>query len=194
VIGWPIRDDGEIELGSAFWKVAWFQFDLALDGFFMRGAISLGNIYIDDVAVFGDALTEAHTAESQLARDPRIILTATAVAAVKRHLKYYASSQYAPQTSALLQDSDGQWFVNYLDTVLIAENEHGPFYEEFIKHKQSVEIRLVQYRNNPPIFSKYAWVAGYHNSFCDLHLHYFSTEHKIDTELFRAAPRSIVDK
>jgi hypothetical protein len=33
VIAWPIRDDAEIELGSAFSKVAEFQFTMALEGF-----------------------------------------------------------------------------------------------------------------------------------------------------------------
>ena len=93
-----------------------------------------------------------------------------------------------------LVDSDGQWFINYLDCVLMAESEHGPFYDEFELHKIAVEKRLAQYKDNPPIFSKYSWVAaGYHNFFSDLHPDYFSDEHRINTELFRALPRLIVD-
>lgn len=194
VIAWPIIEDAEIELGSAFSKVAWFQFNMALEGFFIRGAISIGEVYVDDILVFGDALTQAHTGESRLARDPRIILTESAVTAVKQHLHYYSSPKFAPQVGELLQDSDGQWFVNYLDTILIAEDEHGPFYDELLKHKAAVEIRLAEHRGNPLIFSKYVWVAGYHNCFCDLHPRYFSDEHKIDTELFRATPKLIVDE
>ena len=194
VIAWPIIEDAEIELGSAFSKVAWFQFNMALEGFFIRGAISIGEVYVDDIVVFGDALTQAHTGESRLARDPRIILTESAVTAVKQHLHYYSSPKFAPQVGELLQDSDGQWFVNYLDTILIAEDEHGPFYDELLKHKAAVEIRLAEHRGNPLIFSKYVWVAGYHNCFCDLHPRYFSDEHKIDTELFRATPKLIVDE
>ena len=84
------------------------------------------------------------------------------------------------------RDSDGQWFVNYLDTILIAEDEHGPFYKELLKHKAAVEARRAQHKDNPLIFSKYVWVAGYHNCFCDLHPRYFSNEHKID---IRVVPR-----
>lgn len=194
VIAWPIIDDAEIELGSAFTKVAEFQFTMALDGFFIRGAVALGDAYVDDIAVFGDALTQAHIGESQFARDPRIILTDSAAQAVKQHLEYYHSPKFAPQVREVLCDSDGQWFVNYLDSVLIAEDEHGPFYDEFLKHKVSVEEKLSQYKDNPSIFSKYAWVAGYHNFFCDLHSRFFSNEHKINTELFQATPKLIVDK
>ncbi len=102
VIAWPIIEDAEIELGSAFSKVAWFQFNMALEGFFIRGAISIGEAYVDDIVVFGDALTQAHTGESRLARDPRIILTELAVTAVKQHLHYYSSPKFAPQVGELL--------------------------------------------------------------------------------------------
>lgn len=120
-------------------------------------------------------------------------LTETTQKFVKKHLEYYGSSRFAPQASALLQDSDGQWFLNYLDWVLMAEDEVGPFYDEFMRHKSAVESKLSRYKNNPQIFSKYAWVAGYHNFFCDLHSRHFSLEHKIETELFRATPKLIVD-
>jgi hypothetical protein len=119
-------------------------------------------------------------------------LTDSAVAAVKKHLTYYGREASAPQNRDLLKDSDGQWFINYLDCVLIAEDEHGPFYKEFMQHKETVESKLKEFATNPPIFVKFAWVAGYHNSFCDLHPGHFSDEHKVDIELFRAPPTRIV--
>jgi hypothetical protein len=193
VIGWPIHDDAESEFGAAFSKVVDFQFSMVVKGFFVRGAVAIGNAYIDDIAVFGDALTQTHHGESMLARDPRIILMKSAVDTVKSHLTYYHSPGQAPQARELLQDSDGQWFVNYLEYVLFAEYECGPFYEALMEHKSAVEKKLDQYRDNPRIFSKYAWVAGYHNFFCDLHSNYFDGEHKINTDLFRATPKLIVD-
>ncbi len=193
VIGFPIYDDGESESGQAFGKAAKFQSSMANRGFFVRGAISVGDVYIDDIAVVGTALTEAYEAEAALARDPRIILSASAVEIVKMHLGYYKEASHSPQARDLLQDSDGQWFLNYLDEVLIAEYEQGPFYEVLEQHKLAVEKKLNQYRNNPPIFAKYAWVAGYHNFFCDLHSNWFSEEHKINAELFRAKPKLICE-
>ena len=193
VIGWPVHDDAESELGSAFFKLASFQFQMVTEGFFIRGAISVGDAYVDEVAVFGSALSGAYAGESSLARDPRIILTPSAVKVAKKHLAYYSNPRHAPHVRNVLRDSDGQWFLNYLDCVLIAEDEHGPFYDEFLKHKTAVEEKLQEYRGNPPIWSKYAWVAGYHNYFCDLHSRHFTEEHKINVELFRASPALIVD-
>ncbi|MCY4487135.1 MAG: hypothetical protein OXF11_08480 [Deltaproteobacteria bacterium] len=193
VIGWPIRQDAESELGDAFDRLACFQLSMANAGFFVRGAISVGHAYIDDIVVSGKALIEAYEGESQLARDPRIILTRSAEARVQTHLRYYRPREAAPQTRDLLIDSDGRWFVNYLNAILVLEDYSGPFDYELTRHKQAVETQLAKYKGTPTIFAKYAWVAGYHNYFCDLHSHYFTDEYKIETDLFRSAPRLVVE-
>lgn len=194
VIGWPIHSDAEVEFGSAFMYLAEFQFNMAIRGYFVRGAISVGPAFIDEIAVFGSALTDAHVGESKLARDPRIILTGTAVAATRQHLNYYHPPSHAPHVRDLLMDSDGQWFLNYLEAVMIAEHEHGPFYEEFLLHKTAVERRLKEHSSNPTVWAKYAWVANYHNYFCDLHSNYFDDEHRVNVELFKTKPSLITDE
>jgi hypothetical protein len=154
-------------------------------GFFVRGAISIGSIFIDEIAVFGEALNEAYDGEARLARDPRIILTKSAAAAVKEHLEYYRHSEHAPQNRDLLCDADGQFFLNYLDdTILIAPDDAGPQYDTLAVHKQRVEERLTEYQSEPIIWSKYAWVARYHNYFCDVNRTYFDESHKIDIGKF----------
>jgi hypothetical protein len=194
VIGWPVHSDAEAEFGSAFMRLGSFQFEMAIRGYFVRGAVSVAPAYIDEIAVFGDGLWQSYAGESKIARDPRIILTKTAVDAAKKHLEYYGSQAHAPHARDILCDSDGQWFLNYLDCVLVAEDEHGPFYDEFLLHKAAVETKLELHRANPPIWSKYAWVAGYHNYFCDIHQKHFGREHRIDVDLFRANPRRIFDE
>ncbi len=194
VIGWPVHDDAEFEFGDAFFKLGSFQFQMVLEGLFIRGAISVEDAYVDEISVFGQALSEAYRGESSLARDPRIILTKSAVEAARQHLTYYGNSRHAPHVRDVLRDLDGQWFLNYLECVLWAEHEQGPFYDEFLRHKAVVESKLAQYKGNPPVWSKYAWVAGYHNYFCDLHSQHFSDEHRINVELFKARPALIVDE
>jgi len=66
VISWPVHDDAETEFGSAFFKLASFQFNMVTDGFFIRGALSVGDAYVDEVAVFGRALSEAHIRRDHL--------------------------------------------------------------------------------------------------------------------------------
>jgi hypothetical protein len=107
VIGWPVHGDAESELGSIFSNIAFFQLRMATHGFFLRGAISLGDAYVDDVAVLGTAFLEAVQGEAQ-AGNPRIILTDSANTAVRKHLTYYSPPDHAPQYRDLFQDSDGK--------------------------------------------------------------------------------------
>ena len=193
VIGWPIRTDAETELGSAFFKLSFFQFNLALAGFFIRGGLSIGPLYMDDIAVFGRGLNEAYDAESRLARDPRIVLASSSEEAVKTHMRYYAEPHYSPQSRDLYRDSDGKVFLNYLDSILIAEDENGPFYDELLKHKEVVERALSEHKDNPMIWSKYAWVANYHNFFCEQYPNYFNGEHMIEQSKIRMVPRRITE-
>ena len=150
VIGWPIRDDAESELGEAFEKVGKFQFDMLKAGYFIRGAITIGDAYIDEYAVFGPALIEAYEAESNKARDPRIILTKSATEATKKHLEYYSDSKHSPQNYDLIQDSDGQWFVNYLNNTILGE-EFGVPLGPIMQHKKSIESKLSTHKKQPAI-------------------------------------------
>ena len=163
---------------------------MILEGYFVRGAISFGDVYIDEIAVFGPALIDAHNGEEKLARDPRIILTEEAVKIVKKHLTSYPNKEGAPQCHHLLCDSDGQWFLNYLDILLPAEGE--VLMDDLIKHKNTVECKLEKHSSDPKIWSKYSWVARYHNHFCKLHPNYFDNNHTIDIDKFESPPKSIV--
>ena len=202
VIGWPvdawglpeiepdpILDDAESQLGLAFLGLAGFQFEMANAGFFVRGAVAVGDAYVDEYCVFGEGLLEAYKGESSQARDPRIVLTQSARNRVKSHLEYYGRPVDAPQNSDLLQDIDGQWFLNYLDTIHVGGDDR-PFLDELRKHKESVEAQLNQFRQRPTVFAKYSWVAGYHNFFCG---HHGYGDYKIEVGEFEGNRGFIVD-
>lgn len=194
VFGYPIRERGDAkwELASVFEILSLFQLWMANEGFFVRGAISIGDLYIDDTVVVGRGFTEAYKGESQLARDPRIILTDSSVKAVKKHLEYYADLNQSPQSRDLYRDSDGQLFLNYLESVLIAENDQGPFYAELQKHREMIEKRLDEFRTKPSIWSKYLWVANYHNFFCSQYPKYFNGSYMVDLTKLQLRPSTIV--
>lgn len=85
---------------------------------------------------------------------------------------------------------DGQIFLNYLESIMIAEHEYGPYSDELLKHKASVETNLEKYLGNPPLWSKYSWVATYHNFFCEQYS-YFNDEHRIDSGKYQMTPARI---
>ena len=193
VIGRPTSFFGEEELRQAFRELSRFQMRLAMDGFFVRGGISLGNLYMDDIMVYGPALLEAIEAESSLAIDPRIVLAKSAKEAVDKQLGYYPlRDEETPHVYHICKDADGRYYVDYLQAVLTAA---GYFSKKrgLRTHKAKIERQLKENKGDPRIWSKYMWVAQYHNEFCDwcggcTHL-------KIDIGNFRVPiRRSIIDK
>ena len=196
VLGYPLNlmkgfREGELELWEVFEMLSFFQIRMSNGGFFIRGAISVGELYIDDVIVLGKGLTEAYQGESEIARDPRIILTASATAAVKKQLETYKEERDTPHHRYLYRDSDGQLFLNYLEGILVAESEAGPFYSELETHRQMIEQRLTEFTTRPTIWSKYLWAANYHNFFCSQYPKYFDHSHMVDVEKFQLRPTTI---
>jgi len=174
VIGHPLwkrlrgltdEQQGESELGFLFDSLSDVQLVLALEGFFVRGAISCGDLYMDDKIVFGKGLLEAHDGEDKLARDPRIILMESAKTRVMEHLKFYINTEDAPQRGYLLKDADRQIFVNYLHAIEWLGDPHLYTLEQ---HASVVRKKLVEFESVPRIWSKYVWVAHYHNYYCEL--------------------------
>lgn len=168
VIGHPIQEGslGEAELGEVFRELSRFQMGLAMEGFFVRGGISIGDLYMDDAAVFGPALIEAYNAERMLARDPRIVLADSARSAVRDHLEYYAVPEHAQHVQDIREDADSQYFVHYLNAVI---SGGGYFTEDDLgTHKATIEDKLKQHERDPVKWSKYMWIANYHNDFCDI--------------------------
>lgn len=191
VIGYPIKDDAEPEMGTMFSILSYFQLMMIIQGFFIRGGIDVGELYMDDEIIFGNGLLEAYEVEQNLASDPRIVLSKIALKYTKIHISYYARPEAAPQIELLLKDRDGQVFINYLSPILEFVNEGFVAEEELLKHKEVVELRLKEYVSEPAIWSKYFWVANYHNWFCD-QSSYFNESYKIDLSKIPLGPGRII--
>lgn len=112
VLGFPIKDDGESELGKIIYFIGLWQYTLPQHGSFVRGGITVGPIYMDDDVAFGKGLLDAYkSAESKPARDPRVALAPCAMDLVHHHLAYYAEVSESPQNFSLLFDADSQMFI-----------------------------------------------------------------------------------
>lgn len=166
VMGWPLPTSTRTAAGSALRqaleKVSLFQLDMASRGFFFRGAISVGDVFIDGIAVFGPALLDAYCGESKHADFPRVILTTSAVEAECEYRANYPKSESYPLSRHVHVDSDNWHFVNYLnsgflDGVLIS------------RHRDVLVAKLKEFEKDIKIERKYRWVAEYHNAFCAEH-------------------------
>jgi hypothetical protein len=197
VIGWPIRGDGEGELGSTFLNLSEYQLSLALDGFFIRGGISVGPHFMDEETVFGPELIKSYELESQVAVYPRIILSEKSKQEVSKFVDYYSPKSDSPFNTELLEDMDGEWFLNYLHTLCemfeenIAENDFTPLYPYLELHKKRIEDALKKYSTNQKLLKKYAWIANYHNYFCDEFVLIGGSSYKIFSPIKMSYPRRI---
>lgn len=174
VVGFPLvvfnaPTRGMPELNIVMGRAGRFQLELAQAGFFVRGGVSVGPLYMDENLVYGAALIDAYEAETQRAREPRIILTASARAVVDEEAKRWALGPFtAPDDASLWQDSDGEVLINYLNGVVEFENEVGCDDDTFRRHGEVIRGKLIDYANDPRKRSKYEWAARYHNAFLDI--------------------------
>ena len=167
VLAAPVFDDGEDEFGMLHDALCRCQLEMAAEGFFVRGGVSVGGLHMDEYVIWGPALLEAYDLESKHALFPRIVLSEDMVAMVRKHIGYYDDPSTAPQNSALLMDPDGKSFLNYLDAALI-DAPATRHWHLVISHKAKIEAALNKHRGNPRIWDKYYWCATYHNYFCGL--------------------------
>src|SRR6185312_5959023 len=123
--------------------------------------IAVGDHYMDEILVIGDALLEAVAAESQTARDPRVVLTVSAVALIFD--PYVRDEQRDFRDDLLLKDADGQIFVNYLTAglfdLLTEDPEHHEerFLDLLWRHRDSITTRLRSNAREPAVWRKYLW-------------------------------------
>ena len=169
-VGAPVQTgDLATELSFVLSDIGLLQAGLIFEGFCARGAVSVGELYIDDSVVFGAAVLDAYEAE-QAARAPRVVLHSSAQAVVAQELlnyqKIYQEVIGHRFTDQLLVDEDGQWFINYLHGRFAG----GSLFEEdrstLDRHAQLIASRLQLFATEPRVRAKYLWVARYHNYFC----------------------------
>jgi hypothetical protein len=141
--------------------------NLAIEGFLSRGGISVGDHYMDEDIVFGDALLNAVNKDKR-GGPPYISLDSKATKILQKHLGFSGdSANYAPQRDYLLEDADGTVFINYLASALIAFPESEIFFDVFESHKKTITSGLHKYRSEPGVRAKYEWAARYHNFVCN---------------------------
>jgi hypothetical protein len=172
-IGSPIKPglgQGEPELVTFLHVIGTAQLTLALEGFFTRGGLTLGHLFMDENISFGPALVEAVSIERS-ARYPRVLLGTTAMELVREHLGFYGNQpEVAPHNTYLWVDQHGDVFVNYLNAIGNYVGEEMREAKELVDtHRNQVAENLASHRDEPHVWQKYAWLATYHNAFCAMH-------------------------
>lgn len=126
-------------------------------GFLIRGAITIGDFYIDDMLVWGNALVDTYNLESNVAIFPRIIFSEK----ILNIWQQYAGLDFSSRMNnlAIYPDEDGIHYINYLksysrgyDGILqTINNSHKDISKKYFFEK---DIKVRQ---------KYAWHLSYLN-------------------------------
>ncbi|MCC0664918.1 hypothetical protein [Clostridioides sp. ZZV15-6597] len=173
-------------------QVIFYQLEMMLNKFFVRGGWSCGHLYMDSKIVYGDALIFSHDLESQKAIYPRIILSDELKEMVERMIYNKAelvpfpyNRKYEihgnPTIPQLLKAEDEIYFVNYLFETIEWENKSVNF-KKIQMHKEIIIEMINTYSEDTRILEKYCWSAFYHNKFCEYFIGHFLGQ-KIDNEL-----------
>ena len=160
-------DDMESEFGFILWSINEYQFQMALKGFFIRGGMAVDQLFMDENSVYGAALLEAYHLESKVAVNPIVVLCDNTMKLVDMHIGYY-SGEVAPQIRSVLKGPDGRYFLNYLTESIIEGDDREYLNAKSLRlHKKQIESALKNYAAVLTVFSKFSWLAAYHNYFCD---------------------------
>jgi hypothetical protein len=153
--------------GSLISGIMHFQLQLTLKGYFVRGGWCIGELFVDDNMIYGEALIHAVNLEKE-ANYPRIILSKEVESLCKTHLKFYNPKFESPQNFHLLKDEEGNYFINYLYGLYPEEFEEDmeSCMSNLLLHKNNVMNNLKRFEGKDKIYDKYLWAAHYHNFFC----------------------------
>jgi len=189
-------EDMESELGFILWSISEYQFEMASKGFFIRGGLSVGPLFVDDNSVYGEALIDAYELESKVAVNPIVILCKNTMKLVDKHIGYY-HGEVAPQVRHVLVNADGRYFINYLSECIVETDDGEELDSKSLKkHKEQIEHALIQYAAQPAVFAKFSWLATYHNYFCDSVSSYpgYSDKLRVKSELATVKFNTLIKK
>ena len=125
----------------------------------MRGAISMGKLYMDDTFVFGEALINAHDAESKIANYPRIVVD-----------KSIWSNFELPDHEGLVRhDADGELYLSpFWGVPKISEYDRLKANILLFAIRQIIEAEYWDLfkKNQKVVLPKYYWLANQFNEYC----------------------------
>lgn len=148
------------------------QAELANSGVFIRGGMSIGDIFFDASEIFGPALIRAYDLESQYANVPRIVIGPEVFQEFRRNRKLRAEHHNLADEihyikKLVRRGDDGMWFVDYLKAIYFEMDDPVSMYPEFLERHRDF---IIKYAKGLSIqgraLQKYLWLAEYHNLIC----------------------------
>jgi hypothetical protein len=158
VISYPAADQESLvdEIGDTQLLIG----NCILNGFFVRGCVTYGDIVHTPEIIFGPGLISAYEIERNQSKYPRVIVDkAIVMDAQEIQLPYSSLEQF---TSV---DADGEVFIDYFQKL----RPHLDDDEQFRKYLHAITSMLFKMSKNPPLREKYEWIfPHYHKMLIDI--------------------------
>ena len=144
------------------------QGELIKYGVVLRGAITVGNIYVDGQTIFGPALVRAYELESKVALYPRVVVDPDLLNATKID-RTLGTAHHTPTTdrryirNLLTRGENGFWFVDYLRASSAELDDPELEVKYLLDHKRLVLERHNNSQTRAMALDKILWLANYHN-------------------------------
>jgi hypothetical protein len=166
----------KVRLGIVFHEltdIAHIQANLMYRDILIRGAITVGHIFMEKDVVFGPGLVDAHLLESQRALYPRVIVDKRVLRALKKIplLRSHPFDEEMSYINRLVRkDTDGELFVDYLRYALDNSNDNYEYGTLILAHTDLVKKQLLESsaldgrtRYGRSRRQKAEWLQRYHN-------------------------------
>lgn len=166
----------KVRLGIVFHEltdIAHLQVNLLFRNVLIRGAVTIGRIFMQADVVFGPGLVDAHLLESEHALYPRVIVDKRVLKALKE-IPLLRSHRFDEEMSYInrlvRKDTDGLQFVDYLRYALDNSDDNYEYGTLILAHKELVEKQISEAsaldgrtRYGKSRKQKGEWLRRYHN-------------------------------
>lgn len=142
-------------------------YNLALNGYFLRGGISLCEFFESDKFAIGTPLVKAYELENK-AIHPRILVDK----------KFYnLFKEESDDNDFYIKKERKKYYINILNIILNTDDKIK-FFKEF---KKSIESKITTHKEEDKILKKFKWVANDYNKFIDEYIKdYFKYENEVE--------------
>lgn len=141
--------------------IAFAVIDLAIQGYLVRGAVTVGDLVHTKRYLVGPAMVSAYEMESKIAKSPRVLIDHKLVAiARKAHAEQHDGKHEAGYVrSFMTKDDDGQHYVNYVSwkSVVQTAGMDDDNYPAYLREIGTI-VRRGLSKTEPSVLSKYLWI------------------------------------
>ena len=136
-------------------------------GILFRGGVTLGDIAINEIMVWGNGLVEAVKIEENLSIYPRIVLSEKLVSIFD---SYNLDAYEFENKFSCIRDADGCVFIDYINYT------EPPTAQITIEEGYLVILEKIKDEKSPKILQKYIWHKNYLKKAMQIHNEYFGPD------------------